>query len=298
MKKVLITGANGLIARKISEYISDYPSQVVLTSRSESIPGCSHDYFSADLSDIHAFEALLDKLGPDMIIHTAAVASVDYAATHPEETRLINERAVESIARWCGKNKCRLIHFSSDFVFDGQKSVYNENDKPRPLSLYGTTKWMGEKLVSRYAPDHVIIRTILVYGLVPHSARMNFPLWVITRLNDGVKTYITGDQFRSPTYVNDLARATLEMAFSDFRGLLHISGDEHVSIIEFARKVANVFQLDASLLVDAKTSDLHQAGARPMKTAFTNRRLKALINYRPTGIEEALEEMRQSGLQD
>ncbi len=296
MKKVLVTGANGLIARKISTFLPEFTTEVMLTSRSQSIPGVDGNFLSCDIRDFDTLQQLLESFQPDMVIHTAAVTSIDYAELHPQETKEVNVVATENLAKWCGQNNARLIYFSSDFVFDGTGDFYDETDEPNPVSLYGRSKLQSEKAVERWVPDHVIIRPVLVYGLVPDMARLNFPLWVATKLSEGSKAYITGDQYRTPTYVDDVAMATLKVAFSEFTGLLHVSGEEQLSIMDFARKTAQAFELDESLLVEVNTSELNQVGKRPLRTGFTNERLKSLIDYQPTSIEQALQKMRQTDI--
>lgn len=293
MKKVLVTGANGFIARQVLKSLPDYASEVLGTTRSQNPDGLNVPVVSIDLLDSEALLSLLNDFHPDVIIHTAAVTSVDYASQHPEETQALNVHATELLARWCGEQGARLVHFSTDFVFDGEKGIYDEEDVPAPLSVYGKSKLASEQSVIRYAADHLIIRPVLVFGYVSVSARLNFPLWVASRLKEGQKTFITGDQFRAPTYVKDLAEVTLRATFSDFIGLLNVSGGQQISIMDFARKTARAFKLDENLLIDVKTEQLDQAGKRPMKTAFTNERVKRLFDYVPTPIDQALLEMHE-----
>lgn len=290
-QKVLVTGANGFIARELITHLSDYSDQIHLTSRSRRLVGFNLPYQQLDLSDQESLQNLLDGLVPDLIIHTAAISSVDYATMHKPETKSINVDSIKTIANWCAENDSRLVHFSSDFVFDGEKGVYEESDLPNPLSYYGQTKLESEEVVKSTLQNHLIIRPILVYGLVSHMPRLNFPIWVVSQLTSGKKTFITADQIRKPTYVSDLAKATAELSFSSYNGTVNICGDDEVNMYEFAVKVARVFGLDESLLVASTSSEINQAGMRPKKTTFSNQLVKQLIDFKPTPIDDALTEM-------
>lgn len=289
-KRVLITGASGLVGTKLVEAAGQYGGDFLLTSRNK-IDNQAFSWFPFDFSHTDQIHSFLSGLQPEVIIHTAAVTSVDYATDHAGETELINVAAVESIARWCRISHCRFVHFSTDFVFDGKHGMYSETDLPSPISIYGESKWKSEQLVQSLLDDYVIIRTVLVYGYAHSLPRLNFPLWIISRLSEGLQTSVTADQFRTPTLAEDLAKATLNLAFGNHTGIYHIAGPEYMSVFDFAIKTAEVFSLDVSLLTPVATHVMNQTGPRPLKTGFDIKKAKHDIGFTPRGVKGGLEQL-------
>lgn len=276
-----------MVGTKLRELAHGKDAEFILTARSD-IESSGFPFQRFDFGATDGIDAFLTSLQPDIIIHTAAVTSVDYAALHPEETDAVNVVAVERITRWCALHKRRLVHFSTDFVFDGRRGMYSEDDPPGPISHYGRSKWKSEQFVQQLLADHVIIRTVLVYGYAPSLPRLNFPLWIESRLREGMQTHITADQFRTPTWAEDLAGATLDLALSPLRGTFHISGPEYTSVFDFAVKTALAFGLDPALLVPVTTASMDQSGERPLKTGFDIKRAREQIGFNPASVAEGL----------
>lgn len=290
-RRILITGANGLVARHIAE-LPVVGAEYLLTSRMN-VDHAEWPSYPFDWCQIDGISAFLSDLDPDIVIHTAGVTAVAYAEQYPEETIDINVRAMEQVAQWCQENRSRLVHFSTDFVFDGVDGMYDETDAPHPLSHYGRSKLSSEEIVLQHCPDAAIIRTVLVYGYAPQLSRLNFPLWLKQQLEMGNHLNITADQYRTPTYAEDLAAATIELALSDHKGLFHISGPEYLSVYDFALRVAEVFDLDATLLTAVETVTTVQSGQRPMKTGFDLSKVQRAIAYHPCDVQTGLQRMKQ-----
>lgn len=288
--KVLITGANGLVGQHLGE-LSWFNAVPFLTSRTP-VANTRHEQSMFDWTNLTQISRFLDTINPDVIIHTAGVTSVDYAEKHPEETLAVNVEAVKEMVRWCKENGCRLVHFSTDFVFDGQHGMYSEQDAPNPLSHYGRTKLESETIVLDQLDDAVVIRTVLAYGYQPHLSRLNFPLWIKRELEQGHELKITADQYRTPTYAVDLAQVTQQLAFTGHSGLFHISGSEYMNVYEFAQQVAQVFELDETLLSRVQTQTMGQTGQRPMKTGFDISRARSVLNFDPASVNDGLRQMK------
>lgn len=288
--KVLITGANGLVARHLADLT--WPNSTpFLTSRTK-VLDAEFAQQSFDWNSLDEIDRFLNHVHPEVIIHTAGVTSVDYAERYPKETQTVNVAAVEAIARWCKTTGCRLVHFSTDFVFDGEQGMYSEEDRPNPISHYGRTKLESESAVLDQLENAAIIRTVLVYGYNAHLSRLNFPLWVKRELEQERTLKITADQYRTPTHAVDLARAAQQLAFSDHRGLFHIAGSEYMNVYELALQVARVFELDETLLTPVQTKSMGQTGQRPMKTGFDISRARDLLNFDPVSVNVGLKQMK------
>ena len=284
--RVLITGATGLIGRGVySELGTEH--EVILTARkiSNLSPNDFHPY---DLSKVDGIVNFLDRLKPQVIVHTAAVTSIDEVAQNLDYANLLNIEATREIAKWCEENNVRMIHFSSDFVFNGLKTNYQELDLANPISSYGKTKLLSEQAVQSILRNHLIIRPILVYGYFDGLARMNFPLLVLSNLRSGKKMEITEDQLRMPTHVSDVSEIVNKTLFSEETGLLHIAGSELLSVYDFALKIADHFQLDKSLMLPVKTHSANRDESRPLISGFDLQRAKSLFGYHPKTIEEGL----------
>ncbi|PLX14077.1 MAG: NAD(P)-dependent oxidoreductase, partial [Marinilabiliales bacterium] len=226
------------------------------------------------------------------IVNTAAITSVDYAELHKAETWSVNVVGVENLVNTVLKRNIKLIHLSTDFVFDGMGPFYSEEDLTDPVSYYGYTKLEGEKRVE-ILQNACIIRTILVYGYYKDMVRSNFVLWVYNSLKQGNEIKVVDDQYRMPTYVNDLSEAIKTIAEKEKEGLYHISGNEYLSIFEFAKTIASMFNLDDNLIKPVSSFMLDQVGKRPPKTGFNLDKAASELNYLPTSIKEALTKMKQ-----
>lgn len=292
-KRVLITGATGLIGRNTASVLHERNALLLSSSSKQRLPEGRTLPF--DLSQVVDIPSWLDSLRPDVIVHTAAITSVDVAANDPHHAELINVFATQAIADWCGQNKARLIYFSTDFVFDGTRTDWKEEDPTHPLSWYGKTKVRSEEIVRNSIDDHVIIRPILVYGAASELGRLNFPLMVEAKLTKGEKLNITEDQLRMPTYVLDIALAVKTLINHSFCGTLHLAGPELLNVMEFALKSAEVIGLPTDLLNPVKTEDMHFSGTRPKVSGFDTSLARSVLNWKPMGVEEGLMHMHAQG---
>lgn len=293
--RLLITGATGLIGSVIYEMLQSIPgSYEVFTTSTSSVQREDSHHFIQDLGELHQVTSLLDRIKPNIVIHTAAVTSVDKAELYKPLSRKLNVDVPEVIAKWCASNEARLIHFSTDFVFEGTRLDYVETDQPAPLSWYGQTKLESEQVVLESCANSVVIRPILVYGSSPHLSRLNFPLLIQAKLSNGESMNITADQYRMPTYVKDVARAAIDAMVCGYCGILHLSGPNVLSVYDFALLVAEEFELDQSLLKPVTTDLMHQTGRRPMKSGFNTKLAHEILQFEPLSPAEGLKDLHKS----
>ncbi|MXV50739.1 sugar nucleotide-binding protein [Pedobacter sp. HMF7647] len=296
MKKVLVTGSNGLLGQKITEHIlKTQDFELLATSKGANrFPvKTGYSYCELDISDDKQLKSVIEDLNPDVIINTAAVTNVDKAESDKEQCRKLNINAVESLVSICENLNIHLIHLSTDFVFDGQNGPYDEDADANPLSYYGQSKFEAEEILKASSCQWTIIRTILVYGIVPDMSRTNIVLWAKSSLEDGRSIKVVNDQWRMPTLAEDLANACLYAAQNGITGLYNVSGKDSMSIVEIVYAVADYWNLDKSLITPVSSETLNQEAKRPARTGFILDKAIDQLNYRPHSFEEGLEVVEQ-----
>jgi dTDP-4-dehydrorhamnose reductase len=276
MSRVLVTGANGLLGTKVIEQsLARADIEIVSTSRGS----CQNRYLGSfpfsplDITDGDAVKRVLSEHQPDVIIHTAAMTNVDGCETNREEAWAINVNGTENVARACQAVGARLVHLSSEYVYDGTAGPYRETDRVNPLGWYAKTKWESEKRVRAIVDNAVIGRTTVIVGQAPH-VRPNFVLWLVNQLRSGRRANIVVDQIGSPTLADNLAEMVLALALSDVRGVYHTAGDTVIGRYDYALLIADVFDLDTQLLVPITTAELKQPAPRPLKAGLLMEKFK------------------------
>ncbi len=295
MKRVLVCGSNGLLGQRLALVLdgeSEY--EVLHTSHHRSFVSEQNlfDYTQLDISNRSDVKSLISSYRPDIVLNAAAMANVDHCEKEREQAWKMNVTGVEHLVEVCRRIDAKLIHVSTDYVFDGKLGNYKEEDRANPVNYYGKTKLAGENVIISSGIRYVIFRTILLYGIGVH-VKNNFALWVINNLNEGKQIRCVEDQISNPTHVNDLAMAMKNVIEKNAGGMFHISGPEKVSRYDFALKIAEIFGFDKSLIIRVKTSDLEQRAVRPMNTTFNIEKAKKQLHYSPMSLTQGLMMMQQ-----
>lgn len=290
--KILITGSNGLLGQKIVRQCLKKDILFLATSKGENRnPDCpSKHYHSMDICDYGEINEIVNRFVPTHIIHTAALTNVDYCELNPEECHEVNVGAVEKLFMVCQVNNIHFELLSTDFVFDGLKGNYNEEDEVGPLSVYAKSKVDGENfLKDSDFLNWSIVRTIIVYGDAHNLSRSNIVLWAKSALEKGDALSIVDDQFRAPTWADDLAWACLEICTRNKKGIFHISGPETMSIFELVERIALHFGFSVTSMKRSSSLDLSQPAKRPSKTGFELSKAQRELQYFPKTLEETLD---------
>jgi dTDP-4-dehydrorhamnose reductase len=291
MVKVIITGSNGLLGQSLLNLLLQQKQQydVIGFSRGENRSGREDFlYVSIDITDKVLLKKEIIKINPDFIIHTAAMTQVDDCETNKLACDLLNVEVVQWLAEASKELNIHIIHISTDFIFDGKKGYYLETDTPNPLSYYGLSKLKSEQVLRMSKVDYTILRTILVYGKVFDMSRNNIVLWVRKMLSERKEITIVKDQFRMPTYVEDLAKACKIAIDKKAIGIFNISSNQLLSIYEIAQQIAEVFNLDATLIKPISSITLNQTALRPAKTGFDLTKTKKELEFYPKSFKEDL----------
>lgn len=294
MKKVLITGANGLLGQKLVALFGQYPAwQLTATARGENrLPSTNgYSYRSMDITDPKQVADVLSEVKPDVVIHAAAMTNVDQCESDMAGCWAQNVQAVEYLVAETEKINGYFLHVSTDFIFDGTSGPYLETDTPKPLSFYGWSKWAAEQWVMQSKCRWSIARTVLVYGIAHDMSRSNIVLWVKKSLEEGKSISVVTDQWRTPTLAEDLAMGCFLMADKQVEGIFNISGDELLTPYEMAQQTASFFGLNASLIKEADSSTFSQPARRPPRTGFILDKAKQVLGYAPKSFQEGIAEL-------
>ncbi|MBC9811925.1 SDR family oxidoreductase [Crocinitomicaceae bacterium CZZ-1] len=289
--KILITGANGLLGQKITGQLVKRNIPFLATSNGANRnPDCPDaDYKTMNICNAAEVAAVVATYQPTHIIHTAAMTNVDACELNPEACREVNVEGTRHVADAARSVGAHFQLLSTDFVFDGEKGNYSEEDEVGPLSVYAQSKVDAEELLLK-GTDHnfSIVRTIIVYGTAHNLSRSNLFLWAREALPKGEQMNVVDDQFRAPTWADDLAWGCIRICELNATGIYHLSGPETYSIFEIVQKVAAHYGYGTRSLNRIASATLNQPAKRPPKTGFDLTKAKNKLNYHPKTIEETL----------
>jgi dTDP-4-dehydrorhamnose reductase len=293
LRTVCVTGGNGLLGAKLTE-LAGRSSRVVSADIQDGPSVESHNltYVRADITDPAQVDSLLRRAKPEAVFHTAAFTDVDGCETRREAAWSVNVSGTENLAAACRRHGVRLIHLSTDYVFDGIAGPYSETDEPNPVSYYGKTKLESERVVQSLLPDALIARTMVLYGYSA-GARPNFVTWLVAALKRGTPVRIVTDQSGNPTLADDLARALLLMFERRASGIIHAAGGERMNRFDFALKTAGIFGLDASLISPTTSAEFKQAATRPLRSGLRTDKIEREFGFRFSTAAEGLRVVRE-----
>jgi len=290
--RILVTGSNGLLGQKIVGQLMSAKVDFLATSLGENRnTNCpSNVYAEMDICNETNISEVFESFQPTHVIHTAAMTNVDTCELQPENCRRINVTAVKFLATACLKTNCHFQLLSTDFVFDGTKGNYNEEDIPNPLSEYARSKVEAEE-IAKQLPIQLfsIVRTIIVYGTGEILSRSNIVVWAKDALQKGQELAIIDDQFRAPTWADDLAWACIRICELNENGIFHIAGPETMSIFHLVERIAQFYQLPMSQVKRTDSSTLNQPAKRPPKTGFNLSKAITVLGYQPKKLEDTLD---------
>jgi len=289
--KVLVTGSNGLLGQKLTDYYKAQPHmQLIATARGADryAEQTGYTYQSLDITNQVEVNAVIAQYKPDVVINTAAMTNVDACESDHAGCDSLNVDAVKYLVAACNTNNAHLVHLSTDFIFDGTHGPLTETEIPKPLSYYGNSKYLAEQWVINNSNSWAIIRTVLVYGVVNDMSRSNIVLWAKTNLEQGKTLNVVGDQFRTPTLAEDLAQGCALAATQKAQGIYHISGSDFMSVFDLVYRVAAYFNLDKNLLNLSTSEGIKQPAKRPPITGFIIDQAKQELGYKPHSFEQGL----------
>jgi dTDP-4-dehydrorhamnose reductase len=276
MKKILITGANGQLGselRKVSEKENQY--LWIFT-----------DWQELDLCDLNHLEEKIAVINPNIIINCAAHTAVDKAETEVELSDVLNHQAVAIMAQWSYANNCKLIHVSTDYVFDGNSAVaLTETAQTNPINVYGVTKLAGEKACMHVNPNAIIIRTSWVYS----SFGNNFVKTMSRLMQERDSLNVVNDQVGSPTYAADLAQAIMTILNHAIwqSGIYNFSNEGEISWYEFALAIQEISGFDCKV-AGIPASNYPTPARRPAYSLLDKSKIKKTFGVEVPDYKESL----------
>jgi dTDP-4-dehydrorhamnose reductase len=290
--RILVTGANGFLGQNLVRSLLNNSFEVIATGKGQSrdlIPEhLPFSYYSLDLQDGDGFEKLFSEVKPTVIIHAGAMTQVDQCELHREDCYQVNVVATSKILQLANRYQSFAVFLSTDFVFDGLKGNYAEEDPIAPVNWYGKTKMEGEKMLKQLDIPWAIVRTCLVYGYSTDAGRLNIVTWVYSKLKKGEWIKVVDDQVRTPTYVEDLAEGITKIVETKSEGIFHLSGEETLTPYQMATKTAKHCGLDDGLIEKVNAQSFSQPAKRPAKTGFNIDKAKFKLGFVPTPFNKAL----------
>jgi len=296
MKKILVTGSNGLLGQKLTElYLKNANVQLIATAKGENrYPSKEgYEYELMDISDRDQVMEVIKKHRPDCILHTAAMTNVDACELNHEQCVKLNIDAVQNVVDAANSVGAHLIHLSTDFIFDGLNGPYNEDAEPHPLSFYGESKLKAEQIIMQTSQNWAMARTVLVYGLVSDMSRTNIVLWAKDALENKKQIKVVDDQYRTPTLAEDLAMGCSLIEKHEAIGVFNISGKDFMNIYELVSKVATHYNLSMENVERVDSSTLNQPAKRPPVTGFNISKAVTELGYNPHSFDEGIEIVQQ-----
>ncbi len=238
-----------------------------------------------NLAQISIIRETVQSASPDVIVNAAAYTKVDRAEKEPDLAMMVNGYAPGILAEEAKKTQALLIHFSTDFVFNGKKNgAYTEKDSPDPINVYGSTKLAGEQLIQKTGGLNIILRTSWVYGVRGNNFLTKLLKW--TQKQDSLR--IVQDQFGSPTWTRWLAQATAQVIrcyrylglewMQNHKGLYHVASKGLVSRFEWGRNILDLFQLNETEIHPAVSSDFSCQAERPCNSALNSDKITEAFN--------------------
>ena len=293
--KILLTGAAGQLGSELLPLLSAR-GNVIATDLS--VPTASHTrWVKLDISNAEKLEDLLDQLRPELIVNTAAFTAVDKSETSRQTTFAVNAALPDHLARWAKKHDTRLLHYSTDYIFNGDSSTaYLEADIPDPQNVYGESKLEGERVIEASGCRHAILRTSWVYS----SHGNNFVLSMLNLARKGLSLSVVDDQLGCPTWARNLALASDSVIenwqsshTSSPGGVYHYCDNKTISWYDFARVI---FRIAVNLgvlngepeLTPVPSSEFPQPAVRPKWSVLNTQKIRKVFNIIPASFEQSL----------
>ncbi len=291
--RVLITGGTGLLGVALQKTSPTNIEGFAVYSPERSLPEpLPFPIRAADVTNRIQMQSIFEWAKPDIVIHTAAIGSVDFAERNREETRKVNVGGTEVVAALCQKFKSRLIYTSSNAVFDGHTPFYSETAPVSPINYYGQLKVEAENIVRESSVPWAIVRPILMYGWPYQDERENPVAWWVRSLKDGKSIKIVDNVFSKPLPAWLCAEVIWEVIRQLRTGIYHAAGRDHLSLYQFALLTAEVFDLDANLITPVPDSYFPEIAPRPQDTSFDTTKMEHELGVNPIGVKDGLARMK------
>ena len=276
--KVLVIGSEGQLGLELKKISNNFGSLSWIFSTIRTL----------DLFKLDTIISFLNNINPSIIINCAAYTSVDKAETESKLANTINYNAIDIISIWTSKNNKKLVHISTDYVFDGLSNIpLSENSKTEPINEYGSSKLKGEVACLKNDPNSIVIRTSWLYS----SFGKNFVKTMIDLMKKNNSVKVVNDQIGSPTYAYDLAKVIIEIILNNKNksGLFHYSNEGEITWFEFARSIRELYNLDCEI-IGVSSKEFKTLAKRPKYSLLNKSKIKTTFNLEIPNYKESLKD--------
>lgn len=290
-QKIIITGGSGLLAVNWAYKIKETFDVLLFThDHAVNVPGVSSKI--VDLSNITSIARELKKFNVDVVVHTAGMTNVDECEKNPELAYKVNVKITDNVARACVDTGKKLVHISTDHLFDGSKSLVSEEEPINPMNVYGDTKAQAEDKVFNVIQDALIIRTNF-YGW-GHEYKKSLSDWVIDLLERKLVVPAFNDSYFSPVFFGQLIDGIHALLDKGHTGIFNICSNERVSKYSFAKVISEVFEFDSNLIKPTRMKEACLYANRPYDMSLSNKKLSDVLGRDVGGIHEGILALKNS----
>jgi len=289
--RLLITGASGLYGSKLA-YLAEKKGCQVFSAYSQHKPIFGKP-IQLDVSNQEQVTKVFKQVAPEVVVHAASLTDVDKCELNHELAWRTNVEGTENVAKASKTHDAFLIFISTDYVFNGEAGRYKESDPPDPINYYGVTKVKAEEQVKNLTDEHCIARPSVIYGATPAAGKINFALWIIEKLRKNEQVKIVTDQWISPTLNSSLADMTLEVMERRLIGTYHLSGATRINRFDFAKLIAQTFNLNDKMINPVTSAEMSWAAKRPRDSSLETAKAQQTLKNKPLTLERAIQEMKR-----
>jgi dTDP-4-dehydrorhamnose reductase len=285
---ILIIGASGFVGSLLYKILSKKEEAVgTFCNRQPEIERLLY----LDITDRKSVEEIIREIRPHVIILTSALTHVEYCEDHQQEAYNVNVLGTANVVMIAKEIGAKLVFFSSEYIFNGEKGPYSEIDIPNPINYYGKTKLEGETVIINNLNDYLIIRTTVIYGYQRDGK--NFIMQLIQKNKTGQIMNVPIDQYGSPTFRDNLVEVVIELIKRDKKGIYNVVGPEIINRFDFSILAADILGLDKNLIISKPTVELGQKAKRPLKAGLKIDKVKKEIGAKLLSPKEGLEILKK-----
>jgi len=287
--KLFISGISGLLGINLALQASDnFCVSGCYRMHPVEFPGSQT--VCLDLCDSEATEKTLTEIAPDLIIHTAGLTNVEQCESDPELAHQSHVDSSRNVAMVAKKLQAKLVHISTDHLFDGENPLRTESETPSPINVYARTKFLAEQVTLEICPDALVVRTnFFGWGT---SIKSSFSDWILRSLKDGQELTMFSDVYFTPILINSLVETAFHLVRRDASGIFNVAAGQRVSKFEFARKVARLFQLPEEQIRPISVDSFSFNARRPRDMSLDVGKVESFLRTRMPSVENSLEELR------
>ena len=281
-EKILILGSSGLVGQNFIKKLDNFK----VYSTYNKIKKMESDIYF-DITDNMNIEKVLNSIRPDIIVNLCNIyKNLEFCENNKELVKRINGNSLETISKHANKIGAYLVSLSSDFVFDGKKGNYKEEDELNPINFYGQTKAIGENYVKNTAKKFCIVRTSMVFG--KNKIRKTLPDHILEGIKDNQKYKLINDQFMTPTHLDNLSSMLKEIIENKIQGVFHLVGKTKTTRFEFGIKLCEMLNIDKNLLVPVRHTEFNFSKFMPFDSSLNSQKASRILSEKPLDLETAL----------